>query len=312
MPQFPGNTNRPVRLIGVEIPTKAQRSLRGAFKLRTIDTNYLNHVILNLSLAPWLNRPNLIDTTRRSFRSNFTQDHSCKYHMFNAKQFLAELDRLKSPGELNKLQKYFKGDDGDTKALGVKFGDVFKLSQQYWEMPLPEINILLDSNFYEVRMGAVSIMDYKAKNKNTTPELKKQLFDLYLKRHDRLNNWDLVDRGAYNIVGEYLMDKSRDILYKLAKSKDPWQRRSSIVATYAFIKKGQTHDTFKIAEMLIHDQNEYINKAVGGWIREAGKKDEKRLLQFLDKYAGTIPSETLRYAVEKLKAVQKKKYLLKK
>lgn len=121
-----------------------------------------------------------------------------------------------------------------------------------------------------------------------------------MKRHDRLNNWDFVDRGAYNIVGEYLMDKPRDILYKLALSKDPWERRTAIVSTYAFIKKGQLEDTFKIAETLTNDDHELVNKAVGSWIREAGKKDQDALIAFLDKHAASIPRVTLRYATEKL------------
>ncbi|NEU07181.1 DNA alkylation repair protein [Flavihumibacter sp. R14] len=231
--------------------------------------------------------------------------------MPTAADFLDDLDKLKSEKELEKLSKYFKGDDGTTVALGVKFGDIFKLAEKYWEMPSNEINKLLDDPHYEVRMGAVSIMDFQAKNKKTSPERKKELFDLYLRRHDRLNNWDFVDRGAYNIIGEYLLDEPKDILYELAKSDVPWKRRTAIVATYAFIKKGQVDETFKIAELLVNDDNEYINKAVGSWIREAGKKDVNKLLLFLDKYAGTMPRVTLRYAIEKLNLKQKEKYLSK-
>ena len=135
---------------------------------------------------------------------------------------------------------------------------------------------------------------------------------MYLIRHDRLNNWDFVDRGAYNIIGEYLLNKPKDILYKLAKSKNTWERRTSIVSTYAFIKKGQIDETFKIAEILINDDHELINKAVGSWIREAGKKDEQKLTSFLDKFALTMPRATLRYAVEKLDKSQKEYYLKKK
>jgi DNA alkylation repair enzyme len=229
--------------------------------------------------------------------------------MTTAKQFLGELNKIKTDKELDKLQKYFKGDDGVTKALGVKFGDIFKLAEKHSDMALSEINVLLDNKYYEVRMGAVSIMDFQAKSKKTSAERKKELYELYLRRHDRLNNWDLVDRGAYNIIGEYLLDKPRKILYKLAKSKDPWERRTAIVATYAFIKKGETEDTFNIAEILVSDEDEYINKAVGSWVREAGKKDQKRLLAFLDKHAKSMPRTTLRYAVEKLDAKQKAKYL---
>ena len=226
-----------------------------------------------------------------------------------AKQFIEDLLAYKTEKELGKVVKFFKGNDDVTKALGVKFGDVFKTAKEFTDMSLNEVNKLLDSDYYEVRMGAVSIMDFQAKNKRTPESRKKELFELYLKRHDRLNNWDFVDRGAYNIIGEYLMDKPRDILYELAKSKNIWERRTAIVSTYAFIKKGQIEDTFNIAEILVDDEEELINKAVGSWIREAGKKDQSKLKSFLDKYAATMPRVTLRYAVEKLEPQTKKYYM---
>ncbi len=136
--------------------------------------------------------------------------------MPTAKQFIEALNALRTDKELEKLERYFKGEDGSTKALGVKFGDVFKLAEEFMEMPLAEINILLDSDYYEVRMGAVSIMDFQARDKKTPPGQKKKIFDLYFARHDRLNNWDFVDRAAPHVVGEYLHDKERDILYTLA------------------------------------------------------------------------------------------------
>ena len=229
-----------------------------------------------------------------------------------AQHYIAKLKALREEKELSKLEKFFKGEDGQTKAFGVRFGNVFKTAKEFTQMPLEEINKLLDSDYYEIRMGAVSIMDYQAKNKKTSPERKKELFELYLNRHDRLNNWDFVDRGAYNIIGEYLMDKPRDILYQLAKSKTIWERRTAIVATYAFIKKGQLEDTFQIAEILINDKEELINKAVGSWLREAGKKDKSRLKAFLDIHTSTMPRGTLRIAIEKLDKEEKTYYMTRK
>ncbi len=226
-----------------------------------------------------------------------------------ARAFLEKLKILVSEKETHKVQKFFKGNDGKTKALGVKFGDVFRLAKEFTLMPLPEIEVLLESHFYEVRMGAVSIMDFQARSKKTSIVRKKELYELYLSRHDRLNNWDFVDRGSYNIIGEYLFDKPRDILYELAKSDDPWERRTAIVSTYAFIKKNDLDDTFKIAEILIHDQHELINKAVGSWLREAGKKDAERLRRFLDQYAASMPRVTLRYAIEKFDQATRTHYM---
>lgn len=226
-----------------------------------------------------------------------------------AEDFINALTELRTEKELEKLEKFFHGDDGETQALGIKFGDVFKTAKKYMSMPLEEIEKLLENNYYEIRMGAVSIMDYQAKDKKTTPERKKELFDLYLRRHDRLNNWDFVDRGAYNIIGEYLVDKDRKILYRLAESDNPWERRTAIVSTYAFIKKGQVDDTFKIAKILLHDEHELINKAVGSWIREAGKKDMEKLLTFLDQHGKTMPRVTLRMAIEKLDPEKRSYYM---
>ncbi|MDR3023346.1 DNA alkylation repair protein [Chryseobacterium sp.] len=225
-----------------------------------------------------------------------------------AQEFIETLSLFKNEKELDKVERFFKGNDGVTRSFGVKFGDVFTTAKEFSAMPLNEVNKLLDSDFYEVRMGAVSIMDFQARSKKTSEDQKKELFDLYLNRHDRLNNWDFVDRAACHIIGEYLIDKPRDILYKLAHSDSPWERRTAIVSTHAFIRKNDVGDTFAIAEILIHDTNELVNKAVGSWVREAGKKDKKRLHDFLDGYVKTMPAATFSYATEKLDPESKLKY----
>lgn len=230
-----------------------------------------------------------------------------------AKEFINQLEKLKSPAELKKIQKYFKPEYDDPKNpdvfIGVKMGQVFALAKKFEDMALDEIEKLLEHDHHESRVGAVSIMDFQARNKKTSNERRKELFDLYIKRHDRINNWDLVDRSAPYVVGGYLKDKPRKILYKLAKSKNPWERRTAIVSTYYFIRNSEVEDTFKIAELLIHDKHELVNKATGSWIRTAGIKNPKRLLEFLDIYASTMPRVTLRYATEKLKKSVKDYYM---
>lgn len=227
-----------------------------------------------------------------------------------AEAFIEQLNQHCLEEEKAKLAKFFKGNDTETEALGVKFGTVFHTAKtHYKKMPLSEINKLLDSHYYEVRMGAVSIMDYQARQKNISETDHKALYDLYLNRHDRINNWDLVDRASYNVIGKYLADKPRDILYQLAKSNDVWERRTAIVSTYHFIKQGELDDTFNIAEILINDEHDLINKAVGSWLREAGKRDVAKLKQFLDQYASTMPRVTLRYAVAKLDKSEKAHYM---
>lgn len=220
-----------------------------------------------------------------------------------AEALVARLKDLASPAEVEKVGRFFKGGAGsvaDTRILGVSIGKVFPVAKEFAGASLAEIEELLESPYYEVRMGAVSIMDFQARARSTTPARRRELFDLYLRRHDRIDNWDLVDRAAPHVVGRYLADRPRDVLYELARSENPWERRTAIVSTFFFIRSGDVDDTFRIAEILVHDEHELVQKAVGSWIREAGKKDEERLLRFLEKHAADMPRVTLRYATEKL------------
>jgi hypothetical protein len=212
----------------------------------------------------------------------------------NAEQFIKKLDGLGS------------AKDG-YEAVGM--GQIFALAKELMDMSPQEIEKLLESPIHKVRAGAVSIMDWQARSKKTSAERRKELFDLYIRRHDRINDWDLVDRSAPYVLGGYLADKPRKILYKLARSKSPWERRSAITATYYFIRQGDIDDTFKIAEILVHDPHDLVQKAVGGWVREAGKKDLPKLIAFLDKYAATMPRTLLRYAIEHLDQGQREHYM---
>jgi 3-methyladenine DNA glycosylase AlkD len=229
-----------------------------------------------------------------------------------AKQFTEKLSGKKSAIQAVQNAGYFKDDsDKKNKFLGVRFKTIFDTAKEFVEMPLNEIEKLLESPYHEIRMGAVSIMDFKARGKKTSEETKKQLFDLYIRRHDRINNWDLVDRSAPHVVGAYLFDKPRKILYKLAKSKNVWERRTAIVSTYYFIKNNDLDETFKIAALLVKDKHDLVQKAVGSWIREAGKRDKHQLLNFLDEYSAVMPRTMLRYAIEKLDKKQKEFYMKK-
>jgi 3-methyladenine DNA glycosylase AlkD len=230
-----------------------------------------------------------------------------------ANNFIEQLQKLQSKKELEKIQRYFKSGEGEygngDHFIGIQMGKVFALAKEFIQMPLDEVEKLLENAIHEVRVGAVSIMDFQARDKKTSDEQKKELFDLYIRRHDRINNWDLVDRSAPYVVGGYLSDKPRSILYKLAQSKNVWERRTSIVSTYFFIRQNDVKDTFQIAELLLNDQHDLIHKATGGWVREAGKRDKPRLITFLDKYAATMPRTMLRYMTERLDKKQKAYYM---
>ena len=230
-----------------------------------------------------------------------------------AKQFIEKVKSYQSLQELKKIQRYFKSGEGQygegDKFIGVRMGQLFALAKTYSDMPVKEIEKLLESDIHEVRAGAVSIMDKAARDKKVSEERKKELFDLYMKRHDRINNWDLVDLGCLWMTGCYLFDKPRTVLYKLAKSKNLWERRTAILSTCYFIRKGDIDDTYKIAEQLLKDKEDLVHKATGWMLRFAGDKDPKRLLLFLDKHASTMPRTLLRNCIEKLDAKKRTHYM---
>lgn len=231
-----------------------------------------------------------------------------------AKEFIARLSAYATPAELKKYHRYFQFDESDPDGdafIGVRMGQVFGLAKDFATMDPLEIERLLDSRVHEIRAGGCSIMAKQASNKKTASSRRKELFELYLRRHDSINNWDLVDLASYKVVGSYLFDfdQPRDILYGLAKSKNMWERRTAIVATLYFIGKGETKDTFKIAGLLKNDPEDLVNKGTGWALRYAGQKDKQQLLAFLDKYAATMPRLALRYAIEHLDKKQREYYL---
>jgi len=188
-------------------------------------------------------------------------------------------------------------------------GKIFALAKELMDMEPAEIERLLESPSHEDRVGAVSIMDWQARSRKTTADRRRELFELYIRRHDLIDTWDLVDRSAIWVVGEYLVDKPREVLYTLAASDQPMERRTSILSTFAFIRRGDVDDSLRIAELLVHDGDDLVQKAVGWMLREVGKKDQKRHAAFLEAHAATMPRVMLRYAIEKLPADERSRYL---
>ena len=187
--------------------------------------------------------------------------------------------------------------------------DIFALAKEFVATRPEQIEAMIDHPDFDVRTGAVCIMDFQARRSSTTPESRRELCELYLRRHDRIDSWDLVDRAAPSVVGGHLFDRSREPLYALARSPHPMERRTAIVATYYFIRQGDLEDTFAIAGLLAHDPDDLVQKAVGGWVREAGKRDGARLRSFLDRYGATMPRSALRYAIEHLPEGERQHYL---
>jgi hypothetical protein len=201
------------------------------------------------------------------------------------------------------------GGHGDEPYGGIPMGRIFELAREHQAMPLPEIERMLESPHHPVRVGAVSIMDWQARDRKTPADRRRELFGLYLRRHDRIDTWDLVDRSAIHVVGGYLVDKPRDILDELARSARPMERRTAILSTYAFVRRGELDDSYRIAATLADEPDDLVRKAVGWMLREAGKRDPARLGSFLEPRAATMPRVMLRYAIEKLDKPERDRYL---
>ena len=226
-----------------------------------------------------------------------------------AREFTRRLRTFQSDDELRKIQRYFTSDDGNDIFIGVRMLHIFDLAKIFIATSPVEIEKLLDSPVHEVRAGALSIMSKQAVAAKTPESRRQELFDLYLRRHDRIDNWDLVDLAAPNVIGNHLLGRPRDILYELARSADPWERRTAIYSTLAFVRRGETADTIAIATILVNDPHDLVQKPTGGMLREAGKKDQPALHAFLAEHAATMPRVTLRYAVERLDPAQRTHYL---
>ena len=234
----------------------------------------------------------------------------------SATQVVKEIQALSNRGRAHDLQKFFQtapGQYGEGDVfLGLTVPQVRTVAKEYKAISLNEIDLLIRSKFHEVRLCGLVILtlQYKAAKERKT---RKKLFDLHMKAmtDGYINNWDLVDVTA-PIIGEYLIDSDNPyvLLYKLAKSKSLWQRRVSMVFTFAFIRSGDIEPTFEMAEKLLHDKHDLIHKAVGWALREAGKLNGIALRNFLATHSHELPRTMLRYSIEKFSERERKKWLL--
>jgi 3-methyladenine DNA glycosylase AlkD len=225
-----------------------------------------------------------------------------------------DFEVMTNPEQAVILQRFFKtgpGQYGEGDVfLGIKVPPQRTLAKQYRDLPLDDVASLLQSKIHEHRLTALLILIQKYEKADAGS--RKKIFDLYLKYRKWINNWDLVDLSAPNIVGNYLLDKDRAILYRLAQSKSLWDKRIAILATFEFIKHGHADDTFALAEILLNDNHDLIHKAVGWMLREVGKRiDQAAEESFLQKHCRRMPRTMLRYAIERFSPTLKKKYMAK-
>lgn len=234
----------------------------------------------------------------------------------NAELGMSELLKLKkelkakaSPEKAKLLSGFFKtgkGEYGEGDVfLGVMVPESRKVAQKYAGLKLADVIRLLHSKIHEERLTALLIMV----DKFQAGEEQERIYHLYLKNTEDINNWDLVDLSAHKIVGAYLSDKPKTILYKLARSKSVWERRIAVLATFNFIKDNNFSESLKIARMLLDDKHNLIHKAVGWMLREVGKRDLKTEERFLRAYGKKMPRTMLRYAIEKFPEEKRRRYL---
>ena len=214
-----------------------------------------------------------------------------------------------NPEKARVLQGFFKtgvGEYGEGDIfLGITVPQSRKIAKQFAHIELKDVKKHLQSKMHEERLVALLILVEKYKKSDD----KKEIVDFYLSNTKHVNNWDLVDLTADKILGDYLFDKNKNIIYELSKSNNLWERRIAIVSTFNFIKQRKFDETLRLAEMLLHDKHDLIHKACGWMLREVGKKDEKVLRDFLNKNYKHMPRTMLRYAIERFPENERKKYL---
>lgn len=222
-----------------------------------------------------------------------------------------ELKKLSNKDRAVQSARYFKtgkGEYGEGDVfIGLNLVDVTQLAKKYKDLTFPELQELLNSKIHEERTLALFVLK-KRFEKETLKQ--KQIYEFYLKNTRNINNWDLVDISAPRIVGGYLIDKPKDILFKLVRSKSIWERRIAVLSSFYFIKMGEYDISLKLAEILLSDREDLIQKAVGWMLREVGKRNLEAEENFLRKHHKEIGRTAFRYAIEKFPEEKRLKYLM--
>ena len=228
---------------------------------------------------------------------------------------LEEMCRKAEPGQVAGLARFFKTGPGQygegDKFLGIKVPVTREVVRRCWrEVGFPELEECLASEYHEVRLAGLLALVQVFAHAKKDQALRRRCVDFYLAHTDRINNWDLVDLSCYPLLGEWLLDKDRTLLYDLARSgKSLWEQRIGIVSTMTLVRHGQLADTFAIADILLHHPHDLIHKAVGWLLREAGKRDKAALEAFLAPRYRSMPRTMLRYAIEKFPEAERKAWL---
>jgi 3-methyladenine DNA glycosylase AlkD len=221
----------------------------------------------------------------------------------------ADIAALSSAERAQKNAWFFKTGPGQygegDQFAGLTLTQVHTLRKKYRDLSLNDVEQFLHSSVHEERLIALDILVDQFKRADSVG--RERIFNLYVGNTAFVNNWDLVDASAGHIVGAYLQDKPKDVLDHLASSGSVWDRRIAMIATFPYIKQGDSEVALRVAEMLVYDKHDLIHKAVGWMLREVGKRE--RLTNFLDKYAATMPRTMLRYSLELLPPTERQYYM---
>ncbi len=227
---------------------------------------------------------------------------------------VAELKKKANPAKAKLLQGFFKTKPGEYGAgdifWGITVPEIRKTAKHFSNLSLFEVQKLLSSKIHEQRLAALEIliMQYE---KTKDLKTKKKIVEIYIKNRKYINNWDLVDLSAPYILGDWLYNKNKIFLYRLARSKNIWERRIAVISTFGFIKQGDFKDALAISKILLADKHDLIHKAVGWMLRELGKKSIQTEKKFLKKYSKKMPRTMLRYAIEKMSKKERFYYMKK-
>ena len=230
-------------------------------------------------------------------------------------QLYREMLLRRDPAQVEGLMRFFKTGPGQygegDQFLGIKVPVTREVVKKCWrETGFPDLEECIVSPYHEVRLAALLSLVEIFQHAKKDPSLQRQCIDFYLSHTAYINNWDLVDLSCYNLLGTWLLDKDRTLLYDLARDgKTIWEQRIGIVSTMQMIRHGQLSDTFAIADILLHHPHDLIHKAVGWMLREAGKRDEAALKAFLEPRCRIMPRTMLRYAIEKFPEPERQRYL---
>lgn len=211
--------------------------------------------------------------------------------MATAADVRAALEAAASEDERVKIRK--RVPDDAMRVIGVRMGTVFEIAKAGTDLPLPEVERLLVADVYEERMVAVSILDFQARGRGVD---RQALYDLWMRRIDLIDTWDYIDRAAPRVIGWYLLDKPRDVLFDLARSENRWHRRTAITAAFWIIRSGDLDDPLALCEILADDPEHFVQTNVGVALREIGRIDRGRLEEFLARRGADLSAHARRTA----------------